>query len=451
MNFLRAWVPAILPVFLLLLWILLGARFVAIEPMFWVALCFYALWIGWHRQEALRFRVWFQDKKTRIPPVSSGIWEETFAEGYHYRRSQERQQQILTDQIVQLRDALQALPDAVLLMDDEGRLLWVNPAAVRLLHLQWPEDLGKPLTLWMRLPQMQDFLMGRGAVSLDLVLPEQRSDAAFEALRYPLGEAGALVLIRDVTRIRQLEQIRRDFVANVSHELRSPLTVVRGFLENLLDNPLAKDPEIGPQLQRMESESLRMQSLLEDLLSLARMEASGPDPNRCEPLFPAPMIERVRESLADEIQAKSLRLHLDLDGDLGVRAEPLDIQSIIQNLFENAVKYTPPHREIQISWAREGDFLVLRVLDSGDGIPPEHLQRVTERFYRVDPGRSRRVGGTGLGLSIVRHAAERYGGTLRIHSEVGKGSEFSVFFPGSMGFRGSSARADPQDVVIKVS
>ncbi|MCE5360224.1 phosphate regulon sensor histidine kinase PhoR [Candidatus Igneacidithiobacillus taiwanensis] len=437
MNHLRAWVPALLPLSILLAWKLLGASGASLLPPLWGTLVLLSLWIGWHRQEALRFRAWFREKKTRIPPLSSGIWEETFAEGYHWRRHQEQRQHTLNQQIMQLRDALQALPDALLLMDDEGRLLWMNPAAVSLLHLHWPEDLGKPLSFWLRMPQMQEFLAGAGPSSMAMEFAD-RPNAAFEVLRYPLGSAGALVLFRDVTRLRQLEQVRQDFVANVSHELRSPLTVIRGFLENLLDSPLAQDAEVGPQLRLMEEQGQRMQSLVEDLLSLARVESAEPDPQRCENIFVAQLVERARESLMATILDKELALHLELDLGLAVFAEPLDISGIVQNLLENAVKYCPRGRDIFIAWGEEEGSLVLRVRDTGEGIPEEHLQRITERFYRVDKGRSRRIGGTGLGLSIVRHSAERYGGRLQVRSVVGQGSEFVVFLPAELARRGNS-------------
>ncbi|WP_308388609.1 phosphate regulon sensor histidine kinase PhoR [Acidithiobacillus sp. AMEEHan] len=450
MNHLRAWVPALLPLAILLAWNLLGAPSSSLISFFWAAVIFYALWVGWHRQEALRFRVWFREKTTRIPPVSSGIWEETFAEGYHWRRHQEIRQQQLNRQIMQLRDALQTLPDALLLMDEDGRLLWMNPAAVELFHLHWPDDLGKPLSFWLRLPHMQEFLKGAGPGNLAVQFPH-RPDAIFEALRYPLGDAGTLVLFRDISRLRQLEQVRQDFVANVSHELRSPLTVIQGFLENLLDGPLGQDEEAGPQLRLMEEQGKRMQSLVEDLLSLARVESATPDPQRCETVFVAQMVERTRESLMTSIVEKSLSVHLELDFGLAVFAEPLDIHSVVQNLLENAVKYSPRGRDIYVRWSMEEGRLALRVRDTGDGIPREHLQRVTERFYRVDKGRSRRVGGTGLGLSIVRHTAERYAGSLQVRSEVGKGSEFAVFFPVDLARYGNSWQEEATEDVIKVS
>lgn len=450
MNHLRAWVPALLPLAMLLAWNFLGAPSTSLISFFWASVIFYALWVGWHRQEALRFRVWFREKTTRIPPVSSGIWEETFAEGYHWRRHQEIRQQQLNQQIMQLRDALQTLPDALVLMDEEGRLLWMNPAAVELFHLHWPEDLGKPLSFWLRLPHIQEFLVGAGPGNLSLQFPD-RPEAVFEALRYPLGDAGTLVLFRDVSRLRQLEQVRQDFVANVSHELRSPLTVIQGFLENLLDGPLGQDEEVGPQLRLMEEQGKRMQSLVENLLSLARIESAEPDPQRCETVFVAQMVERARESLMTSIVEKRLSLHLDLEFGLALWAEPLDIHSIVQNLLENAVKYTPSGRDIHVRWTAGDGRLMLSVRDTGDGISREHLQRVTERFYRVDKGRSRRVGGTGLGLSIVRHTAERYAGSLRVRSEVGKGSEFTVLFPMDLARRGNYWQDDEEAHVIKVS
>jgi two-component system phosphate regulon sensor histidine kinase PhoR len=260
------------------------------------------------------------------------------------------------------------------------------------------------------------------------------------------------VLFRDITRLRQLEQVRQDFVANVSHELRSPLTVIRGFLENLLDGPLGRDAEVGPQLRLMEAQSQRMQSLVEDLLSLARMESTEPDPQRLQELLPAELLHRSLNSLAPRIQEKALRLALEVDEDLAILAEPLDVQSIVHNLVDNAVKYSAAGGLIRIAWSETATELCFTVEDQGDGIAPEHLRRITERFYRVDRGRSRRVGGTGLGLAIVRHAVERYRGRLEIHSEVGRGSVFRVHFPLALGRRREVEREPENTVaVIKVS
>nr|WP_226852347.1 phosphate regulon sensor histidine kinase PhoR [Acidithiobacillus thiooxidans] len=390
-----------------------------------------AIWVAWHRQQSQSFSAWFRNPDTHLPPLAGGLWEETFADGYHWRRDQEARQRQLSAQILQLRDALQAMPDVVVLMDERGQLVWVNPSGIRLLQLQWPDDVGKPLAFWLRTPNLRAFLSGEGPSSLQLAAP---SDAQLflEGVRYPLADAGALVIFRDVTRIRQLEQVRQDFVANVSHELRSPLTVVRGFLENLLDGPLAEDEEVGSQLHLMEQQTLRMQSLVEDLLSLARMEAAEAEPERCDTIIFSALIEGVLDTLKPNISEKRLKIHKHLDETLGIFAEQVDLTSIVRNLLENAIKYTPAGRSISISWGRGPDGLRLTVQDTGDGIATEHLQRITERFYRVDKGRSRRMGGTGLGLAIVRHAVERYQGHLEVHSEIGQGAVFTALFPLSL-------------------
>ncbi len=405
-----------------------------------------AVWVGWHRQQSQSFSAWFRNPDTHLPPLAGGLWEETFADGYHWRRDQEALQKQLSAQILQLRDALQAMPDVVVLMDERGQLLWVNPSGIRLLQLQWPDDAGKPLAFWLRTPHLRAFLAGDGPSSLQLSAPAD-SQLQLEGVRYPLADAGALVIFRDVTRIRQLEQVRQDFVANVSHELRSPLTVVRGFLENLLDGPLAENEEFGGQLHLMEQQTLRMQSLVEDLLSLARMEAAAAEPERCDTVLLAPMIDGLLDTLASTISGKNLQIIRKVDADLGIFAEHVDLTSIVRNLLENAVKYTPSGRSITLIWERGPDLLRLLVQDTGDGIAAEHLQRITERFYRVDKGRSRRMGGTGLGLAIVRHAVERYQGHLLVHSEIGKGTVFTAQFPLSLARPVSS----PARTVIKDS
>ncbi|WP_123104932.1 phosphate regulon sensor histidine kinase PhoR [Acidithiobacillus sulfuriphilus] len=441
MNSLRAWA---LPLFLwlpLLLSLLLS-------PLSWGATIWpavlgllLALWVGWHRQQLLHLTAWFQQPRAVLPPLAAGIWEETFAAGYHWRRDQETVHRHLTAQIVQLRDALEAMPDAVLLLDGRGQLRWVNQSSTQLLQLQWPEDMGKPLRYWLRTPRLQRFFTEGETGSIQIPSPADPQQT-LEGLRYPLADAGALVIFRDVTRIRHLEQVRQDFVANVSHELRSPLTVVRGFLETLLDGPLGADPEVGPQLRLMEQQTLRMQSLVEDLLTLARIEAAQANPEECEPIFIAALVEDYLRVLADAIATKKFALICRLDPDLGVFAQPLDMASVVRNLLENAMKYTPSDRKIEIVWEKRPEGLVFSVRDSGDGIGPEHLQRITERFYRVDKGRSRQLGGTGLGLAIVKHAIERYNGHLEIESRLGMGSRFSARFPLRL------ARSAPADEIL---
>lgn len=309
MKYLRAWF------YPLALWALIPIFLAADDLHAWsylplVIIAFLlALWVGWHRQQSLSFSAWFRNPSTSLPPLAGGMWEETFA--------------------------LQAMPDVVVLMDERGQLLWVNPSGIRLLQLQWPDDAGKPLAFWLRTPHLRAFLAGEGPPSLQLPAPAD-AQQILEGMRYPLADAGALVIFRDVTRIRQLEQVRQDFVANVSHELRSPLTVVRGFLENMLDSPIAADDEVSSQLRLMEQQTLRMQSLVEDLLSLARMEAAEANPEHCETLMIAAMIHNTLDTLAPAIVQKRLQIDTALDGDLGIFAETIDLTSIIRNLLENA-------------------------------------------------------------------------------------------------------------------
>lgn len=428
MKSIRAWA---LPLFLwlpLLLSLLLSP--LSWDAIIWPALLglLLALWVGWHRQQLLHLTAWFQQPRAVLPPLAAGIWEETFAAGYHWRRDQETVHRQLTAQIVQLRDALEAMPDAVLLLDGRGQLRWVNQSSTQLLQLQWPEDMGKPLRYWLRTPQMQRFVAGEATSSIQMPAPANPQHL-LEGLRYPLADAGALIIFRDITRIRHLEMVRQDFVANVSHELRSPLTVIRGFVETLLDGPLGGDAEVSPQLKLMEQQTLRMQSLVEDLLTLARMETAGVNPHECETVSVAGLVDDYLRALQDRISAKALILTLRMDHGLGIFALTIDLGSIVRNLLENAVKYTPSGRRIEIVWEKRDNGLCFAVSDSGDGIAPEHLHRVTERFYRVDKGRSRQLGGTGLGLAIVKHAVERYQGYLEVESELGRGSRFTARFP----------------------
>jgi len=325
-----------------------------------------------------------------------------------------------------LREAFSALPDAAVIMDRNNRIEWCNPAARHLLGFKPTQNSGKPITRLIPDMAFQAYLATQ-EFDQPLEIPAPSANGLYLSVQLTrFGKKQQRLLIaRDITQLRNLDLVHRDFIANVSHELRTPLTVMSGFLETMVE-----DAEVCPEWRRsvelMEQQSRRMQALVNDLLVLSRLEMENEGER--EPV-PAPVL---LASIASEARSVSGEHHhdisLDADTGLWLLGNPGQLQSIFSNLVINAVQHTPPGTRIEVVWRRSGDEAVFSVADSGDGIPPEHLPRLTERFYRVDKARSRRRGGTGLGLAIVKHALARHDSRLEVSSPAGQGARFECWF-----------------------
>ena len=340
------------------------------------------------------------------------------------RAAPTRRRRLIT-QLRDVRDAVGALPDAVVLLDHQGHVCWRNAAAIHLLGLQQQPD-ARPLALRLAGSELGTWL-GTDTRQAATDLPAPADPALrLSATMMAFGAHRQLLLARDISPLSRLEQVRRDFIANVSHELRTPLTVIHGYLE-LLDP--ADVPELAPVLKEMRMQSQRMRQLVEDLLTLSRLETREALPD--EHMVMAPLLV----ALQHEAQALSQGRHtitVEAGTDADLRGSRRDLHSAFSNLVSNAVRYTPSGGNIVIGWQRtaNGDA-VFSVRDSGLGIPAEHLGRLTERFYRVSSSRSRESGGTGLGLSIVKHVLNLHQGRLVIASEPGQGSTFSCVLDAS--------------------
>jgi two-component system phosphate regulon sensor histidine kinase PhoR len=366
------------------------------------------------------------------PPFPSGLWGDLYRAiaRYQQRARKRRKRQVRFNR--RFREAAVSVPDALVILNKQKRIEWANPAAAELLGLSWPRDDGRLLTDVLSHPQLQEFI-DAGDYSRPLEIPPDHNRALTLSLRIsPFGERRRqrLIVARDVTAVYHLNMIRRDFVANASHELRTPMTVLTGFLETLLDSdktPRAHRRPLALMMNQME----RMRSIVDDLLTLSRLEMG----ERSEEVIPADIPEELRLIVheAEALSAGRHRFQVDIDPDLLVLGNPLELRSALSNLVFNAVTHTPRGTVIRVRWRREGRCPVFSVADNGDGIAPEHIPRLTERFYRVDKARSRASGGTGLGLAIVHHVLNRHDARLIIASEVGGGSTFSCRFPGAAG------------------
>ncbi len=331
-------------------------------------------------------------------------------------------EQGLLSQIRELRNTVDALPDAVVLLDSDQRILWANPAAGTLLGIHKRRDRGR---------RLDEIAIG---ASLGKWLDSKQHETSFDFVAssdperhlsvtlLPVGANRHCLLARDTSRLSRLEQVRRDFIANVSHELRTPLTVIHGYLE--LFDP-ADIPELAPALREMRAQSQRMRQIVEDLLTLSRLETQHePDD---EHVAMADMLASLHKEARALSQGKH-RIEVHDNADLDLVGSHRDLHSAFSNLVSNAVRYTPEGGRIDICWKAVPEGARFEVLDTGHGIPSEHLGRLSERFYRVSSSRSRDKGGTGLGLSIVKHVLNLHQARLIIESEHGEGSMFACAF-----------------------
>ncbi|MCS6995919.1 MAG: phosphate regulon sensor histidine kinase PhoR [Casimicrobiaceae bacterium] len=327
-------------------------------------------------------------------------------------------------EIAQRRQITNAIPDGLFLLDRDHRIIWCNRAAIEMHALDAVRDIGRPITQLIRAPELLDYLNDR--TPNDPVLVLNGRTIAFRV--EPAEEGERLLLTRDVTERERLDRMRRDFVANVSHELRTPLTVVSGLVETLLDLPLSEAERVR-YLQTVATQTERMRHLVEDLLTLARLE------NEQIPLEMTSVdmqaVVRAATADAEALSAGKHRFVTELEAG-HTTGSASELRSAVHNLLTNAVRYTPAGGTITVRLVRTNEpepQLKLEVIDSGIGIAPEHIPRLTERFYRVDRSRSRETGGTGLGLAIVKHVVQRHRGRLEIESVLGRGSTFRLVLP----------------------
>lgn len=354
-----------------------------------------------------------------------GSWTEIFAKLYRMHREDRKNRTELTEWLARFRQAMSQLPDGVVIMDDVLFLEWCNPVAEQHLGLSLVKDHGMRVTNLIRSPDFIDYIiLNRYEEPLTLTVGERKLVVRL----IPFENRRHILVSQDVTNFEHLDQMRRDFIANASHELRTPLTVINGFLEIAASEPDLDQATRQHHLKLMVEQGQRMQHLVEDMLVLTRLESID-YPVRDDVVDIQRLLEQVEgEALA--LSGGRHQIEITVDGpDLKGSAE--ELRSAIGNLVSNAVRYTPDGGRIVVEW-RDGDQGPRCIVsDTGIGFSPEHISRLTERFYRVDKGRSRETKGTGLGLAIVKHVLMRHDAQLQIESEAGKGSRFTIQFPRS--------------------
>ncbi len=381
----------------------------------------------WRRNQLYR---WLEKRPGQPMTEVPGLWLDMT------RRIQKREAELMSERdathrlLANLHQSLASLDAGLVHLNDEWRINWWNKPATQLLGLREAFDKDASLFNLVRTPELVEYVDVHD-FNLPITLPSPIASATMlEYTVCSIDQTGYLLVIRDVTRFTRLERMRSDFIANVSHELKTPLTVITGYLETILDNELINAGGVRAVEQAFKQAD-RMNSLIKDLLMLSQLETTEPDHDP----------QRIRiQNLIDHAIQDAMEVQRAVNKpETSVSASPISSQTVLgdwnelssalTNLTGNAVRYAHDGANIEIGFKMRGDEGVLTIKDDGPGIPPEHLPRITERFYRVDNSHSRETGGTGLGLAIVKHILYRHGGTLEVNSKVAQGSEFRMVFP----------------------
>lgn len=392
-------------------------------------------WIAVDSLRGARVLEWLRRGDVTGTPSVAGLWGDVIDRARRALRLREQETVDSARRLQEFLAAIQASPNGVVLLDPHGRIEWSNQTAAEQFGFDLQRDMQQQVANLVRDPAFTAYY-NSGGRGHEIVIPGPRSTPSrpvkLSVHLHPYGEGRKLLLSRDVTAVEQAEVMRRDFVANVSHEIRTPLTVLMGFVETLQSLPL-DDEERTRYLGHMAQQAHRMQTLVNDLLTLSRLEGS-PLPGAGEWTPVATLMAHCEQEgqALSAVLGKAHALRFEAPPPLEIAGSPSELQSALSNLVSNAVRYTPPGGAIQVQWRQMTDGRVeFSVRDSGPGIAPEHISRLTERFYRVDRSRSRETGGTGLGLAIVKHVVQRHGGELKIQSTPGAGSTFAIQFPAS--------------------
>jgi two-component system, OmpR family, phosphate regulon sensor histidine kinase PhoR len=384
------------------------------------------LHLAWVLANLFRLEWWVRHRNYADPPDVGGVWGEIIAQVVRLHRRKRFHKQRFVQLMRQLQRSTAALPNGVVMLNAQREIVWFNRPAARLLELRSTADLGLRIENLLREPEFARYLARQDYSNPVVIRPPTGEDTYLSLQVAPYGDGQLLMLVSDVSRQMRLEAVRRDFVANASHELRSPLTVISGYLETLGQDP-ALDPDLLGPVAEMRRQAERMTSIIRDLLELSRLEETD-EVVGGEPIDVVALLALLRKDvLARPVHPQEVQVRIESGAQL-LGDEP-EIHSAFSNLVDNAAKYTPPEGSIEMRWWTDEDGAHFAVTDTGFGIPSEHIPRLTERFYRVDAGRSRATGGSGLGLAIVKHVLQRHGARLEVQSTLGKGSSFICHFP----------------------
>ncbi len=395
--------------------------------------------LGWQVRHLLKFEQALRTRNFDYLGYGEGIWAAVFARYWHLKERNRRHKHNYRRLLREVRDSANAIPDGGIVLNESMEILLCNPAAEGLAGFDARKDRGQRVDNILRDPDFARYLAtGEYASGVEIPSPH-REDEWLYCRVVPYGAGQKLLLIRDITERKRLARMRHDFVANASHELRSPLTVLSGYLDSLVNDPEAP-PHWRKPLGQMHAQSTRMTRIVRDLLELSRLEATEPDG-----ADEAIDVSWLLTAAAHDDAAAGPEIVVEADSRAALHGNPVEIETVVSNLLSNARRHTPPDGTIRLQWFDdEHGGAALTVEDTGEGVPEELIPRLTERFFRVDRGRSREEGGTGLGLAIVKHILGRHDGELEIRSTPGKGSSFRCRFPASRVIRSTPAAGEPE-------
>lgn len=392
-----------------------------------VAVALLAYWVVYQLYYLQKTMQWLEDFRLEKVSHGAGTWDLIFAKIYRIAKSGEQQRQQLAETLKDFRSATQAMPDGVVTLDEDNQVIYANEQAEEQLGISNEKDGGRNLINIVRHPDFVAYLNGTDWDKSIVLRGLRDSERVLQLQLIPYGTHQRLLMTRDITQLDRLETTRRDFVANVSHELKTPLTVLSGFLETIRELPVT-EAQRNQYLGLMHAQAHRMENIVEDLLVLSKLESTNA-PAQEDSIDMREMMDRLTTD-ANTISRSQHHIECTAASSAKLIGAEDELASAFSNLVSNAIRYTPAGGTIRLTWSINPEGCpVFSVEDTGPGIEPQHLPRLTERFYRVDRSRSRETGGTGLGLAIVKHVATRHQATLLIDSEVGKGSCFSMVFP----------------------
>ena len=368
---------------------------------------------------------WVESPSLKNLPNGTGIWQNIFAKLYRTYRQQKKSQTQLTTTLDQFIQAAEAINDGIVGVNEDNEILWSNKKAQKMLNINPKKDYNQPINYIFRNSDLSNYLTKENYEdSINIHNTNNKLDIEIKATFF--SENHKLITCRDLTSLKKIQNLRKDFVSNFSHELKTPLTVISGFLETLEDRKKI-DVQSKKIISLMSEQAHRMKKLIDDLLLLSNVESDYLQ-NRSEKIIMRDIFKKIKNEVSF-IDQQQHKISYSLNNEINIYGSSTEIYSAFINLLTNAIRYTDKKGEITVSWNKINNDAIFQVADTGIGIPEKHLKRITERFYRVDEDRSRESGGTGLGLSIVKNIMHQHQGEIRVASEINSGSSFKLIFP----------------------
>ena len=412
-------------VFEIILFLIISNMY-SIEDGLIVCLCLMSCFLVLHMFWIYKLSKWLNNPSLSNLPHGTGVWQHIFTKHYQILKESKKSKKNLVSTLDQFTQAAEALMDGVVALNESNEIIWSNRRSQVMLNLNSKKDTGQPINYIFRNTDLISYLeKGNYEESIKVNL-EASNTKTIEIKIVMFGEKQKVLIAKDISQAIKIESDRKEFISNVSHELKTPLTVISGFIETLEDMFTISGKEHKNILKMMSDQAYNMSKLIDDLLLLSNVESSIFQ-NRSEKLLINTIMSKIKKNISI-LDAKNHKIKYQIDSSLTIYGSKKEIESAFLNLITNAVRYTDKDGFISISWGLINGLPIFEVRDTGSGIEQKHINRITERFYRVDTDRSRDTGGTGLGLSIVKNIIKKHDGELKITSAIGKGSSFKLIF-----------------------